>query len=210
MKSATEAGIRDETGSLARGQQDVRETGMRVAGAFAAGGRQAASGDLIELMFAGDPLVTVRRVILARQAGSPRRRGLRSAADELQGSNQVPGTDGGSASRKHYAAVERHAAAVEGPDLLAANAPRGAQLRRHASETKCYATSAVSPESFTLSMAVVVTVLPTVALRPRWLCHSVVALDHPLQQPRQRAWPDLGMRRSQGARSRGGYRGRSL
>ena len=53
-KSATEAGIRDEAGSLRRGQQDVTETGMRVVA--------AGSGDLIELMFSGDPLVTVSDV----------------------------------------------------------------------------------------------------------------------------------------------------
>ena len=40
VKSATEAGIRDEAGSLPRGQHDVTETRMRVTVAFAAGGHR--------------------------------------------------------------------------------------------------------------------------------------------------------------------------
>jgi hypothetical protein len=58
-KSAAEAGIRDETGSLCRGEQDVTENGNEGRGGACGGW---ASSDLIELMFTGDPLVTVSDV----------------------------------------------------------------------------------------------------------------------------------------------------
>ena len=75
-----------------------------------------------------------------------------------------------------------HAAVEGGRDLLAANAAPQV-LREHASATKCYA-SAVSPESFTLSMAALVAVSPKsftllavlVAISPRSFRLSVAVL----------------------------------